>query len=119
MADELDDDAEGDHEVPEGAAIFPLIPAELGVDPLLLAVIHATIFLAGSDPDVVHPAAADEAVQTVAEYLQRLGGEQRERVREDMETLAAYARQEKWPRGMIHAVQSFLSDLGIGGEDEA
>ena len=52
MSDEADD------EVPEGAAVFPTIPAELGVDPLLLAVLHATVFLAGSDEAVVHPAAA-------------------------------------------------------------
>ena len=34
---------------------FPLIPPELGVDPLLLAVLHATVFLAGSDEEVVDP----------------------------------------------------------------
>ena len=27
-------------EVPEGAAVFPLIPAELGINPLLLAALH-------------------------------------------------------------------------------
>ena len=46
---EEDDDAE----VPDGAAVFPLIPPELGVNPLLLAVVHALVFLAGSDEDVV------------------------------------------------------------------
>ena len=35
-------------EVPDGAAVFPEIPAELGVQPLLLAVLQATVFLAGS-----------------------------------------------------------------------
>ena len=34
-------------EVPEGAAVFPTIPAELGVHPLLLAVLHAVVFLEG------------------------------------------------------------------------
>ena len=48
----------GDAEVPEGAAVFPLIPPELGVNPLLLAVLHATVFLAGSDEKIVNPAAA-------------------------------------------------------------
>src|SRR5262249_1739625 len=38
--------------VPEGAAVFPPIPEELGVDPLLLAVLHATVFLAGSGETV-------------------------------------------------------------------
>ena len=43
------DENEADPAVPDGAAVFPTIPAELGVNPLLLAVLHATIFLAGSD----------------------------------------------------------------------
>ena len=54
--------AESHREVPEGAAVFPLIPVELGINPLLLAVIQATVFLAGSDENLVEPAAADEIV---------------------------------------------------------
>src|ERR1051325_6154164 len=100
-------------EVPEGAAIFPLIPPELGVNPLLLATLHATIFLAGSDGEIVHPEAADEAVQYIAGYVQRLEGPALVRVREDMACLAAYARQEKWPKQVVRALKSFLADLGI------
>src|SRR5207302_971639 len=76
-AEELDVEAEGDDsdgQVPDGAAVFPIIPPELGVNPLLLAVVHALVFLAGSDEDVVAPPAADEAVQSMANYLQRLEG---------------------------------------------
>ena len=40
------EDHERADEVPEGAAVFPEIPAELGVHPLLLAVLHAVVFLA-------------------------------------------------------------------------
>ncbi len=112
MADEPDDREES--EVPDGAAVFPLIPAELGVNPLLLAVVHATIFLAGSDDDVVDPAAADEAVDRMGTYLRRLGGDPLERIREDMETLTTFARQQKWPRQMIHALRNLLGDFGIG-----
>jgi hypothetical protein len=105
-------------EVPEGAAVFPEIPEELGVSPLLLAVLHAIIFLAGSTEDVVDPAAADEALGRMAEYLQRLDGEQLRRVREDMACLVAYAKQAKWPRPLVQALKTFLSDFGIGTEGE-
>jgi hypothetical protein len=105
-------------EVPEGAAVFPLIPAELGVQPLLLAVLHATIFLGGSDDEVVDPAAAEEALQYLAGYLQRLGGAALQRVREDMACLTAYARQQKWPKQMVRALQTFLEDYGIGTEKQ-
>jgi hypothetical protein len=106
-------------EVPEGAAVFPQIPPELGVHPLLLAVVHATVFLAGSDAAVVHPDAADEALHYLAGYLQRLAGADLRRVREDLACLVAFARQEKWPRQLVQSLKSFLADYGIGGEGEA
>ena len=105
--------AAGESEVPEGAAVFPLIPPELAVNPLLLAVLHATIFLAGSDDEVVHAAAAEEALEYMAGYLQRLDGALLQRVREDMACLTTFARQEKWPKQLIHALQRFLTDYGI------
>jgi hypothetical protein len=107
------------HEVPEGAAVFPEIPAELGVNPLLLAVLHATVFLAGSDDEVVHPAAADEAVQRMADYLRRLDGDLLRQVREDMACLVSYARQQQWPKQLVQSLKSFLADFGVGTGGEA
>src|SRR5690349_4140560 len=93
--EEFDVDEEGvmapEDEVPAGAAVFPEIPAELGVNPLLLAVVHALVFLAGSDNEVVAPPAADEAVQAMANYLQRLEGPELAKVQEDMACLTSYA----------------------------
>jgi hypothetical protein len=103
----------GEPEVPEGAAVFPLIPPEMGVNPLLLAVIHATVFLAGSDDEVVDPDAGVEAMEYMAGYLQRLDGALLRQVREDMACLIAFARQEKWPKQLVRALQSFLQDYGI------
>ncbi len=100
-------------QVPEGAAVFPDIPAELGVNPLLLAVVHATVFLAGSDEQIVQPDAADEAVVAIAGYLQRLEGQQLRSVKEDMACLVTYARQQKWPRGLVQSLKTFLADLGV------
>jgi hypothetical protein len=106
------------HEVPEGAAVFPEIPPQLGVNPLLLAALHATVFLAASEENIVQPDAADEAVQAMAGYLQRLEGPALRQVREDMACLAGFARQQKWPKQLIHFLKSLLADLGIG-KDEA
>ncbi len=114
MADE--DDAglpAPDAQVPEGAAVFPEIPEELGVDPLFLAMLHATVFLAGSTEEVVNGEAADEAVQAMAGYLRRLTGKELARVREDLECLVGYARQCEWPREMVRFLKSFLADYGI------
>jgi len=107
-----------DSEVPEGAAVFPLIPDELGANPLLLAVIHAAVFLSGSSEDVVHPAAADEALDRLADYLQRLKGEDLLKVREDMLAVTSLARQEKWPKSLIHALTSMMDAFGVGSGKE-
>ena len=102
-------------EAPEGAAVFPLIPQELGIHPLLLAVLHAYVFLEGSEPEIVNPGAAEEAMNYLVTYLQRLKGEDLRRLKEDMTTLAAFAKGEKWPRQQVRFLQDFLKENGITG----
>jgi hypothetical protein len=105
---------DADAEVPEGAAVFPLIPAELGVHPLLLAVLHAVVFLDGSEENVLDPAAAAEALEYLTAYLQRLSGPELQRVREDLEVLIDFGRQQKWSRPQVQFLKTFLHDHGIG-----
>src|SRR5436305_13807985 len=112
------DDAAKPDETPEGAAVFPLIPAELGVHPLLLAVLHTTVFLSGSDEAVVHPGAAHEALEYLAGYLQRLEGPALARVREDLACLVTFAREEQWPRPLVQFLKTFLADFGVEGGGE-
>ena len=100
-------------ESPDGAAVFPLIPPELGVSPLLLGVLHAYVFLEGSDESVLDGAAAEEAMNYLATYVQRLGGAELKRVREDMATLVGFAKAEKWPKQQVRFLQDFLEENGI------
>ena len=108
--------ADDQSQVPEGAAVLPLIPPELGIHPLLLAVLHAVVFFDGSSEDVVHDAAADEALNYIATYLQRLDGPDLRRIREDMDCLAAFAREEKWPKEELQFFADFLREYGVAGE---
>src|SRR3954447_865604 len=85
-------------EVPDGAAFFPEIPMELGVSPLLLAVLHSVVFLGGSAEEIVNPAASDEALGVIAGYLERCDGEERRRILEDLAALRGYAREQGWPK---------------------
>ena len=101
-------------EVPEGAAVLPAIPPDLDVQPLLLAVLHAVIFLAGSEEAIVHPAASEEALEHLAAYLQRLNGPALDRVRADLAVLHEYAKQQRWPKQEVEFFESFMSDFGIG-----
>ncbi len=101
-------------EVPEGAAVFPLIPDELGIHPLLLAVLHAIVFFDGSDVEVVNEAAANEALQYFVTYLQRLQSNDLKRIREDMDCLLAFGKQEGWPPEEMQFLRDFLKDFGVG-----
>jgi hypothetical protein len=101
-------------DVPDGAAVFPIIPEELGIHPLLLAVLHSIVFFDGSDVEVVNDAAANEALNYLATYLQRLQGPDLTRIREDMETLIAFAKQEGWPAEEMQFLRGFLAEYGIG-----
>jgi hypothetical protein len=103
-----------EEESPDGAAVFPMIPAELGVHPLLLAVLHAYVFLEGSDPTVLNGTVAEEAMEYLAAYLQRLSGADLKRVKEDFATLIAFARSEKWPKQQVRFLQDFLKENGVG-----
>ncbi|MCE9531513.1 MAG: hypothetical protein K8T89_10390 [Planctomycetes bacterium] len=107
------DEDEGEDEAPEGAAVFPQIPPELGIHPLLLGVLHAYVFLEGSDPEVVHPDAAEEAMEYLATYLQRLTGKELLRAREDMETLVSFAKEQEWPKEHVQFLKTFLDENGV------
>jgi hypothetical protein len=113
VSDDLSDSAD---EVPDGAAVFPEIPTALGVHPLLLAVLHAYVFLDGSTAAVVNPEASSETMEYLALYLQRLSGADLRRAREDLDTLVGYAKEQKWPRQYVAFLKSFLSDNGVTGE---
>lgn len=104
---------EPERDVPEGAAVFPAIPPELGVDPLLLAVLHAVVFLDGSEENIVNPDAAEEALDHLAGYLQRLTGPRLQKLCEDLECLSVYARQQQWPKAQQRFLKDFPTTFGI------
>ena len=104
--------------VPDGAAVFPEIPEELGVHPLLLAVLHAYVFLEGSEEAVLNGAVAEEAMEYIVGYLQRLQGADLRRVKEDIATLVAFAKGDDWPKQQVYFLHDFLRENGIGTSNE-
>src|SRR3954447_25680616 len=101
-------------EVPEGSAVFPEIPADLGVHPLLLAALHAVVFLGGSDDEIVEADAADEALEYMAGYLQRLDGPDLERVRGDIDKIVRHAKGAGWAPELSDFLTTFLAEFGVG-----
>ena len=102
-----------DDEVPEGSAMMPEIPEELGVSPLFLAMLHAYVFLEGSVDDIVNDKAASECLEFMAMYLQRLQGADLQKAKEDVTTLVGFAKEDKWPTEVVDFLKTFLADNGV------
>src|SRR5713226_7007038 len=100
-------------EVPEGAAVVPLIPENAGISPLFLAVFHALVFLEGSSDEILDPAAADEAAQYLATYLQRLSADELSKLKQDLIRLQDHARRQHWTPDQQKLIQDFLEHYGI------
>mgnify|MGYP006271175567 CR=1 FL=1 len=111
---EMADESEEEIQVPEGTALFPDIPDQLGVNPLLLSLLSMVVFLAGSDEAVVNENASAAVLDQVASYLQRLSSKEISRLKEDLAALANFAREEKWGQGTIEVLESFFDDMGVG-----
>jgi hypothetical protein len=101
-------------DLPDGAALFPLIPEELGIHPLLLATLHAIVFFDGSDVAIVNEDAANASLTYIATYLQRLQGPDLKRIREDLECLVDFGKQEGWEKEEMEFLRGFLKEFGIG-----
>ncbi|MFN6051661.1 MAG: hypothetical protein ACK47R_12590, partial [Planctomycetia bacterium] len=84
------DESEEEIQVPEGTALFPDIPDQLGVNPLLLSLLSMVVFLAGSDEEVVNENASAAVLDQVASYLQRLSSKEISRLKEDLAALANF-----------------------------
>jgi hypothetical protein len=102
--------ANGEGEGAEGAAVFPQIPDELQINPLLLALLHAVVFIDGSTDEVIDPEAKDEAIDYIVTYLHRLKRPALERVKEDMDCLIDYAKQQGWPKQQLTFLKAFLAE---------
>ncbi len=98
--------------------MLPSVPEELGIDPLLLALLHTTAFLDFSDDDTVEPEAANEALERVEQYVQRLSEARLAALQADLEKLEEHATDTGWPEDMIDFVRDFLYNCGIGEDDE-
>lgn len=107
-------DSDDEIQVPEGTALFPEIPDQLGINPLLLSLLHMVVFLAGSDEEVVDENASAAVLDQIASYLQRLSSKEIKKLKEDLASLAAFAREEKWAEGTIEVLESFFDDMGVG-----
>ena len=117
--DEREDEERGD-ESDDVAVIMPIVPAELEIDPLLLALLHCAAFLDLSTDEAVDPEDAVEVLEVVGLYIQRLPADHLEAMREDLEELEEHARDQGVREPVIEFIREFLYNCGVdaGREDD-
>lgn len=98
---------------------LPVIPDSLGIDPLLAALIHLTAFLDFSDDDTIASDAANEALEHVELYVQRLSEDRLDEIQSQLEKLEAYATQEGWSEDLVEFIRDFLYNCGLGEDDDS
>lgn len=98
--------------------LLPLVPDELELSPFLLALLHSAAFLDVSEEDVVDGPAACAVLDRIGLYLQRVDDDTLEQFADDLERLAEYAENEKWPDEAQAFLSTFLEHCGFVVDDE-
>ncbi len=98
--------------------IMPPVPAELGVDPLLLSLLHCAAFLDLASEDLVDPDAAGDVLEQLEIYVKRLAPERQSELQAQLEKLEAWADEAGWPEELVDFAADFLYSCGVGDEDE-
>lgn len=112
---EEDEDESQGGETPglEGIALFPDIPQELGIDPLLESLISMVVFITASDEDLVNPAAADEAFTHLQNVLSKLGDKRLARLREELVVIAGWVKDQGLGTEAVEFIENFLDEMGV------
>lgn len=98
--------------------ITPLVPPELGIDPLLLGLIHCAAFLDLANDELVDSDVAADVLEGLEVYIQRLPPERLTEIQSQLERLEAYADESDWPEALVDFIADFLYSCGIGEEDD-
>ena len=112
--EEVDTAREGEAEGP----ILPLIPAELGIDPLLLALLHCAAFLDLASEEEVDSEAAGDVLENLELYITRLTADRLSEIQRQLEKLEEWAEEAGWNEELVDFVADFLYSCGIGDDDE-
>jgi hypothetical protein len=99
------------------AAMLRAVPEELGVEPLLLALLRCASFLDLSGDDVVNAELAGEVLEHVGLYIQRLSDDRLDAIQAQLETLEAYAVEQGFSNELVEFIRDFLYNCGLGEDD--
>lgn len=99
--------------------MLPIVPEELAIDPLLLAVLSTAAFLDFADDDRLDPDSATEVLEAIGGYVQRLPDERLDEIEEQLERLAEHGEKSGWHPDHVDFVRDFLFSCGVDDDGEA
>ena len=97
----------------EGIALFPEIPEELGIDPLLECLLSMVVFITASDENLVDPKAADEAFAHLQVVLSKLDNKRIARMSEELEVVAGWVKDQGLGLEAVEFIETFLDEMGV------
>ncbi len=102
---------------PESAEL-PLVPDDAGVDPIVLALLHAAMFLDLSEEPAVDATAARPVLERIGLYVQRLSDDEVEALADSLARLAERGERDGWPAPAIEFVRLFVENCGFTLESD-
>jgi hypothetical protein len=99
--------------VESGAFHIPVLPTDLGVDPILAALLHMACFMEFSDEKAVNFDESITAMETMGYYFQFLTPDRRSDVGAQLKLVAEYAENQKWKGETIEFISDLLKNSGI------
>jgi hypothetical protein len=97
--------------------MLPVVPEEIEVDPILLALLHCSAFLDFAEDEVVDPDLATEVLDHIAYYVRRCSAERLKELEAQLKRIRNHATREAWPAELIEFVGDFLENC-TSDEDE-
>lgn len=98
---------------PSGFLPVPLIPSDLGVDPLLAAVIDCAAFLDLADDGAVDAEQASVTLEHVAYYVRQLPSDRVELLGRQLDAIVMHGNRHGWPETLVQFARSFLANCGV------
>lgn len=109
----MDDTQENIRWVQKNIYLLPELPASLGIDPMLAALLHLTAFLELSGDDVIEPEDTVDVMDNIGLYLARLSPAQQQSVLAQVERVIEYAHRSDWDGDTTDFLTQFLDEVGI------
>jgi hypothetical protein len=106
-------DPDGETEQERELSMLPVIPPELGIEPLLLALLQLAGFLDLSDDQLVDAGAATDALEHLGLYVQRLDEKRLAELQAQLDRLLDHAQKSNFLPEQIEFIKDFLFNCGV------